>query len=512
MSLSTMRLSPPVGTAPVLFSSFPGLPDRDAELHAPAILHQYEHSDELLAAVQQYAEASGFAVVKRRSTKHRKTNEVIEYDIECTCGRNHTSKSTYRASGTSKTGCKWKGQARLSGITQYWSFKVIKPYYNHSPSTLPGNIAANRRRNQVQIEARIHALAGNLTLSHSDIAATVQEELDIVVKPRDVSNLLQKKRLAEYEGRTPTQQFLYILENDPGVIVKKRINPQTGRIDTIFWTYEHLLALWQRNPCVLSMDNTYKVNRFNMPLFEVTGTTCIHSTFNIAFCLVSDERELSYAFIAKELATLCQSRNIDLPNVIITDFDKALKNALAEAFPGVQQQLCTWHIMKNVIHNIKKKWVGGSLDGQAIMGNAADPAPDLPVQTASHTNTVATEPIPQVPGIEATPDAVDAADAVINTWYDSDEQDGRDATRLLKPEDRHTHTGTESSINEPADQVPPRRPDNRTYTGDADGMLLAWKSVVYASTEDLFNRNWVLLAKEFPKQQGMAFPSKFGYF
>jgi hypothetical protein len=52
--------------------------------------------------------------------------------------------------------------------------------------------------------------------------------------------------------------------------------------------------------------------------------------------------------------------------VLISDFNKAFKRATRAIFSdSVKYQLCQWYIMKNVIFNIKKKWIG-SLDGIII--------------------------------------------------------------------------------------------------------------------------------------------------
>ena len=44
-------------------------------------------------------------------------------------------------------------------------------------------------------------------------------------------------------------------------------------------------------------------------------------------------------------------------NVIVTDDDTALKRALSQVFPEVQQQLCLWHVQKNVLKNVAEKSV-----------------------------------------------------------------------------------------------------------------------------------------------------------
>jgi hypothetical protein len=515
MSLSTLNFHPVDASAALHFCRFPGLPGRDTKLHPSAILHQYEHFQQLFDAVQQEAQAHGFAAVKRRSKSDPKTKKAIKIDIACTCGQKPKPRAKgYRENGTTKTDCRWKGIARLHKESGFWSFHVAVADHNHGPSSLPANIPANRRRHLPAIEAEIYNLGSSLKLSYTDIAATVMRAHEgLILTGQDVSNTLRKKRETDAGGLTPTQQFLDILESDDDAVVKKRINPETGRIDAMFWTYESQLALWHRNPGLLSMDNTYKVNRFNLPLFQVTGTTCTHSSFNIAFGLVSKEDETTYSWVLGQLDALRVAREIDPPHAIITDFDKGLKNAVSTTFQEVQQMLCRWHIMKNVVHNIKKKWHGGNLDGQAIMGNAADPAPDLPSSTAGPATDESDMPLPQVPSPDEDPATAKLADAAVNRWIESDEADGRHATKLLAPQDR----------GEAADALPNGRPiqgpqaqpspqSNRKYTADADGILLAWKTVVYSSTEPLFWSNWALLKKEFPEQQGMVFPSKCGSF
>ena len=58
----------------------------------------------------------------------------------------------------------------------------------------------------------------------------------------------------------------------------------------------------------------------------------------------------------RSVRALCRLSGIARPHVIITNFNRALKNSLGEQFPGVQQQLCMFHMNKNVVANIKAKW------------------------------------------------------------------------------------------------------------------------------------------------------------
>ena len=40
----------------------------------------------------------------------------------------------------------------------------------------------------------------------------------------------------------------------------------------------------------------------------------------------------------------------------MTDYEQGLKKSLLNAWPSTQQQLCIFHINKNVAWNIKRKW------------------------------------------------------------------------------------------------------------------------------------------------------------
>src|SRR5438034_373311 len=97
-----------------------------------------------------------------------------------------------------------------------------------------------------------------------------------------------------------------------------------------------------------------------MPLFEINGYTPLGTHFNVAFALQSSENEEAFTWILRRLEELAIHLSIPLDpemHVAMTDEDKDLKNALTVIFPTVQQQLCIWHIEKNVRENVKEKWV-----------------------------------------------------------------------------------------------------------------------------------------------------------
>jgi len=317
-------------------------------------------------------------------------------------------------------------------------------------------------------------MSENPKLSAADIANQISQTEGIHINRRDVINEQAKVNQARFGPRSATQQFLHELEITEGVYYRISRGPQ-GRIDRIFWTYPWCIDLLRRFPGLLSMDSTYKVNRFNMPLFQATGITCLGSSFNAFFCLISDETEASHTWILQQYKDLLRAYDIDDPYIIITDFDRGLKNAAKDVFPITQQQICVWHIMKNVVHNIKKKW-RGPLEGSRLIEGLA------PLRSMSRE-----------------------ANSTTQLGSDDIRQDveGRLATTLLRPADQIALNGeVPDQIDPPAALEIVRDPDIRKFKADPDGILSAWEEVVYADTEEDFNYKWATLEQEFQDQLG----------
>jgi hypothetical protein len=122
--------------------------------------------------------------------------------------------------------------------------------------------------------------------------------------------------------------------------------------------------------------------------------------------------------------------------------------------------------MRNVIHNIKKKW-DGPLEGSRLIEG------------------------PKTPGLTI-PDTDDEAEIEIQI-----------ARQLLHPEDRLALNGEVPEVsNIQARMEIPQDPNKRRYSINPDGILSVWEDVVYADTEDIFRNNWITLTKEFYNQLG----------
>ncbi|KAL8125268.1 hypothetical protein AgCh_012812 [Apium graveolens] len=94
-----------------------------------------------------------------------------------------------------------------------------------------------------------------------------------------------------------------------------------------------------------------------MPLLEIIGVVPTGKIFVIGLAFLQDEKKGSFEWALQCTKDLFNPNQI--PEVIVTDREFALINAISVIFPDSYHMLCTRHIVKNV--EAKAKKVTGSM-------------------------------------------------------------------------------------------------------------------------------------------------------
>jgi hypothetical protein len=115
-------------------------------------------------------------------------------------------------------------------------------------------------------------------------------------------------------------------------------------------------VLWQRYPGIVHIDATFKVNRFNVPLLSIVGTTGLNTTFYIANIFLGGKTTGDYVWAMKLLRKLAETCNIK-PDIIFIDKEDALANAIAQVFLETRQFYCIFHINKCILHRVQKVYL-----------------------------------------------------------------------------------------------------------------------------------------------------------
>src|SRR5262249_11499702 len=96
----------------------------------------------------------------------------------------------------------------------------------------------------------------------------------------------------------------------------------------------------------------------------------------------------------EKLEEIHQSHNIQRPFVVVTDMERALKNALGSIWPDVQQQICLWHICQHVALEAKRRWKGArSAPSASARSASARSANALPANAPSANAPLANTPL-----------------------------------------------------------------------------------------------------------------------
>ncbi len=86
-----------------------------------------------------------------------------------------------------------------------------------------------------------------------------------------------------------------------------------------------------------------------MPLLNIIGITGVGTSFYLSYMFLQTEQKVNYVWALKQLQAIFPQH----PQVLITDRDFALINAIHRVFPSSVHFLCQWHIQKNVLARCK---------------------------------------------------------------------------------------------------------------------------------------------------------------
>jgi hypothetical protein len=121
-----------------------------------------------------------------------------------------------------------------------------------------------------------------------------------------------------------------------------------GNLKALFFLHSLSLELLSCYHTVLFLDFTYKTNKYNMPLLHIAGVSGNNKTFSAAFCFLAEENLEYNSWALETFCSTLTSHKIPPPDVLLTDCELALMNAIAKVFPNSIHMLFTWHINKNI--------------------------------------------------------------------------------------------------------------------------------------------------------------------
>ncbi|KAJ6126037.1 hypothetical protein N7471_010664 [Penicillium samsonianum] len=320
------------------------------QLPLPPLNQQFNTPEEGAEVVNTFARPYGYAVTIRRS-KYTKNGVKKTVYLCCDRGRAVKYEETVkkRRTTTLALGCPFMVVLRLDLQTNLWHLTIddSKSKHNHQPS--PASTHTAQRK--LDLTHKSDQVENGLRQGHTtrQILTEIREtDPESVLIPQDIYNARKKLSQLFLAGRTPLQALLIELPKDGGWIFKYELDDQS-HVSALFCMHKSSIAMLRKNPWVISMDCTYKTNRYGLPLLDIVGFAATGSTFHLAFAFMRDEKDDSYEVMLTCLAEAYESLALAPPSTILTDKEEALIKAIEVVFPSTKHMLCIWHINMNIL-------------------------------------------------------------------------------------------------------------------------------------------------------------------
>ncbi|KAL5161690.1 PKS-NRPS hybrid synthetase [Glycine soja] len=333
----------------------------------------FKTSQGCVVGIRTVANEHGFVAVIMRSDTDTGSRGRSSF-VLIGCERSGTYKCRNKEfvrkdTGSRKCGCPFMLRGKPVHGGEGWMVKLICGIHNHElAKSLVGHPYAERLTKE---EKKISADMTKSMVKPKNILLTLKEHNDnSCTTIKQTYNARSAYRSSIRGADTEMQHLMKLLERDQ-YIHWHRLKDEVVVRD-LFWCYPDAVKLCNACHLVFFIDNTYKTNRYRLPLLDFVGVTPMTMTFSAGFAYLEAERVNNIAWALERFRGLFLS-NDRLPLVIVTDRDLALMNAVKTVFPESTNLLCRFHINKNVKAKCK-----------SLIGEKSDTLVDCPSEHQLH--------------------------------------------------------------------------------------------------------------------------------
>jgi hypothetical protein len=313
----------------------------------PPLDEMFDDLEEADEFVKQWAIDHGYCVVRR-------TSDVDKALYRCSRGGTSKSKATgKRKSSSRKCGCAFVfGVYMQIKMENKWKISHSHPTNKHTCPPIKDirSLSQARRLPRDLEDIRRTLVRAGILDDYQIYQVLLTYNPNIAAYAKDIANLNYKDRVVSIDKSGVVNAVISFFGKNNYEYKYKR--DDANNLTHLFFTHITLTALARQYHSIFIMDCTYRTNDYDLPLFNIVGVDCFQRTFNCGFCFMVDETEESYKWALEHFETIVLQGNSD-PEVILTDQDSALINAVKFTYPNVFHQLCKWHINKNVDANCK---------------------------------------------------------------------------------------------------------------------------------------------------------------
>ncbi|XP_042956418.1 protein FAR-RED IMPAIRED RESPONSE 1-like [Carya illinoinensis] len=255
---------------------------------------------------------------------------------------------------TTKTDCKARVNATLNK-NEKWVFTTVVNAHNHIIVRPKKTRLLRSHKCLDEYSQRILELNDRASIRMSKNYYSLVVDAggfdNLQFQEKDCRNFIDKTRylrLGKGGGDALNQYFQRMRDQKDGFVSNMDVDDD-GRLRNVFWTNAQSRAAYEYVGDIVTFDTTYLTNRYGMPFAPFVGVNHHGQSILLGAGLLSNED--THTFICLfQMWLSCM--NGKAPKAIITDQDRAMKNAIACVFPQTRHRYCLWHIMRKLLEKL----------------------------------------------------------------------------------------------------------------------------------------------------------------
>ena len=324
---------------------------------------EFETAEAAENAYRQYARFVGFGV--RRHNKRWNVNGKLT-GRKWVCSRQGWREKKYLQKAVTireprpltRTGCKAEFRVSIKADSQTWVCSNFMADHNHelTPQQHVQFIPSHRRVSSPELAeaSTLHKVGVTASQIHEFMVERLGGYNNIQYMKKDLQNRLERKRrrlLKETDAETCLSYLAGMKSSDPSYFYEYTVGVD-NKLGDLFWCDGGARADYALFGDVIAFDATYRTNVYRKPFVVIIGINHHRRTTVFGFALLADETENTYIWL---LETLLRAMDRKRPTTVITDGDRAMRNAITKIFPHAVHRLCCWHLARNAQTNINSK-------------------------------------------------------------------------------------------------------------------------------------------------------------
>lgn len=324
-----------------------GVPQERKEFVAPAVGMEFDSYDDAYNYYICYAKEVGFCVRVKNSWFKRNSREKYGAVLCCSSQGFKRIKDVNRIRKETRTGCPAMIRMRLVD-SKRWRILEVTLEHNH---LLGAKIHKSVKKMGIGTKTKLQ------TSSDAEVR-TIKLYRALVIDGGGNGNSNSNLReIRDFSDHYPNQ--LNLKKCDTQAIYNylcrmQLTNPNffylmdfsdEGRVKNVFWADARSRAAAGYFGDVIFLDNTYLINKYEVPLVAFVGINHHGQSVLLGCGLVSGETTESYVWLLKAWITCMSGLS---PQTIITDRCKVLQSAIAETFPNSHHRFGLSHVMRKV--------------------------------------------------------------------------------------------------------------------------------------------------------------------